>query len=233
MDLEGATLQQAMLAVLRTNPQAFGSGNINLLQQGAVLRAPANSELTRLDPAAAEAMVRLQTEQWRSGNMPPVAAPAPALATIPAATAPPIPVQAAEAPAPARLEIAPAVDSAVGQAGGGAGQGAGGAADSARAAADQVATRYTEFQQMQQRIAELEQAQQAQQRLIELQNRQLAAQRPQTAGMWPWLIALLAIAAAMGAMWRARAPQRPGRVAKALATRVRNADSTGSSKAVD
>ena len=73
----GATPPQAMLALLRTNPHAFGSGNINLLRRGAVLRAPAPAELTRLDARAAEAMVRLQIQQWRSGTMPPVAPLAP------------------------------------------------------------------------------------------------------------------------------------------------------------
>ncbi len=228
MGIEGATLPQSMLAVLRTNPQAFGAGNINLLHQGVVLRKPAASELTRLDPAAAEALVRLQTEQWRGGELPPVVAPA-ALSQVAAAAAAPIPV-AAEGVAPARLEIAPA--GAEGSEGAGQSGSATGSnlAQRERAAADLVAARYTEFQQMQQRIAELEQTQKAQQRLLELKDRQLAAQRPQTAGAWPWLIALIAVAAALASLWRSRGPQRPGRVATALAARVHGAGDTGAEK---
>lgn len=228
MGINGATLPQAMLAVLRTNPQAFGAGNINLLQQGVVLRAPAASELTRLDPAAAEAMVRLQTEQWRSGDLPPVAAPVQSAVTAAPADTVPVPVAAQSAP---RLEIAPATSEDARQPGSGAGSKTGGVADPERAAADLVAARYTEFQQMQQRIAELEQTQQAQQRLLELKDRQLAAQRPQTAGIWPWLVALLAVAAALAMAWRPRGPRQPGRIAKALAARVRTDRSNGVPKA--
>ncbi len=222
MDITGATSQQAMLALLRTNPQAFGSGNINLLREGAVLRAPSATELTRLDPAAAEAMVRLQIQQWRSGEMPPVApaapAAAPAVANAPAGASEP-----ADAPkvAPARLEIAPATEANARQVATGAGQSAGQDATAReRAAADLVAARYTEFQQMQQRIAELEQTQKAQQRLLELKDRQLAAQRPQTAGLWPWLVAALAVLVALGALWRSRRAEKPGRVARRLSSMV-------------
>ena len=229
MQINGATLPQSMLAVLRTNPQAFGAGNINLLQQGAVLRKPAASELSRLDPRAAEALVRLQTEQWRSGDLPPVAPP-----LLPQATATevaPIPVAPEGGVAPARLEIAPASAAGQGQSPSGTGSNV---AERERAAADVVAARYTEFQQMQQRIAELEHAQQAQQRLLALKDRQLAAQRPQTAAVWPWLIALLAVAAALATLWRSHGAQRPGHVAKALARRVRggtNAAETGTADA--
>jgi pilus assembly protein FimV len=233
MDFRDATPQQAMLALLRTNPQAFGSGNINLLRQGAVLQRPSSAELDRLDQAAAEAMVQLQIQQWRSGEMPPV---------VPEATAQPTPAVAAESAAqaridapkvaPARLEIAPATEADAVQAATGAGQAAGRDATAReRAAADLVATRYTEFQQMQQRIAELEQAQKAQQRLLELKDRQLAAQRPQSAGIWPWLIAALAVLIAAGTVWHRRRAEKPGRVARRLASMVgaRRHEATSSS----
>ena len=218
MPLAGVTPPQAMLALLRTNPHAFGSGNINLLQRGAVLRVPAPAELTRLDAVAAETMVRLQIQQWRSGDMPPVES----------VEAPPGSVDRLSSSrptvrvAPARLELAPSADAAALASGSGSTrQGDGTAADRERAAADLVATRYTEFQQMQQRIAELEQAQKAQQRLIELKNRQLAAQQPRSAGMWPWLIAALALGMAVAAFWRRARPGSPGRVARRLSAMVR------------
>ena len=218
MPLAGATPPQAMLALLRTNPHAFGSGNINLLRRGAVLHVPAPAELTRLDATAAEAMVRLQIQQWRSGTMPPVAPVEP-----PAGLGHPNP-EPIHGPriAPARLELAPPADAVPLASGSGSDPAGGGTAvERERAAADLVAARYTEFQQMQQRIADLEQAQKAQQRLIELKDRQLAAQRPQAAGAWPWLVAALAVAMAAAAAWRRSAPKPPGRVAVRLAAMVR------------
>lgn len=223
MPLAGATPPQAMLALLRTNPHAFGSGNINLLRRGAVLRAPAPAELTRLDAVAAETMVRLQIQQWRSGDMPPVES-----VEAPPGSADRLPSSRPVRVAPARLELAPSADAAALASGSGsAPQRDGTAADRERAAADLVAARYTEFQQMQQRITELEQAQKAQQRLIELKNRQLAAQQPQSAGMWPWLVAALGLAMAAAAFWRRARPGPPGRVARRLSAMVQgpNAES--------
>jgi pilus assembly protein FimV len=220
MPLAGATPPQAMLALLRTNPHAFGSGNINLLRRGAVLRAPPPAELTRLDAVAAEAMVRLQIHQWRSGDVPPVESVEP-----PPASVDRLPSSRPVRVAPARLELAPPADAAALAPGSGSTrQKDGTAADRERAAADLVAARYTELQQMQQRIADLEQAQKAQQRLIELKDRQLAAQQPRSAGMWPWLVAALGLAMAAAAFWRRARPGRPGRIARRLSAMVRGPD---------
>ncbi len=216
MRIEGASLHQAMLAVLRTNPQAFAGGNIHRLQHGAVLRAPSPDELVRFDAASAEAVVRLQTEQWRVGA---------GAQAVPAMLAPlvqPASPAALRAPAAtgARLEIASVQPDGAGPGAAGAPGRFGDPVDRERAAADLVAARYTEFQQMQQRIADLEQAQQAQARLLLLKDRQLAAQRPQVAGMWPWLAASLALGAMLAAALRPRGPRRPGRIARALGARV-------------
>ncbi len=56
---------QAMLALLRTNPDAFMRDNINRLQRGAVLRIPDREEFTRLAAADAAAEVREQMALWR------------------------------------------------------------------------------------------------------------------------------------------------------------------------
>lgn len=228
MRIEGATLPQAMLAVLRANPQAFGAGNIHRLQHGAVLRAPAASELTRFDPASAEAVVRLQTAQWQGGDVSAIAIP-PALQPL-VGPAAPVPLSSATH-ASARLEIASTEPEATGVGTGGTGDAGGDPVASQRAAADLVAARYTEFQQMQQRIAELEQAQQAQQRLLLLKDRQLAAQRPQAVGMWPWLLGSLVLGVVLAGALGSRGPARPGRIAKALAARVRSAPATRASAA--
>src|SRR3546814_3474196 len=62
------TLNQAMLALLRVNPDAFIAGNINLLRRGAILRAPQPAELSWYDAAEAAAMVHEQIRNWREGR---------------------------------------------------------------------------------------------------------------------------------------------------------------------
>jgi pilus assembly protein FimV len=61
----GATSEQAMVAIYRTNPQAF-EGSMNDLRAGAVLRVPDAAVQTAESPAAAAAEVRRQGQIWRS-----------------------------------------------------------------------------------------------------------------------------------------------------------------------
>jgi pilus assembly protein FimV len=65
---EGVSVNQAMLALLRTNPDAFIDDNINRLRRGAVLRIPDRDEMTALSAAAATAEVRAQMERWRAAR---------------------------------------------------------------------------------------------------------------------------------------------------------------------
>lgn len=222
MGFDGSTEAQAMAALLRTNPAAFSKGNINQLQRGAILLRPSRAELTRLSPAQAEALVRLQIEQWRSGNIPdpPVAAAAPPAAPA-ALTAAPLSDGGNQAVAPARLEIAPA-SSGQAQSPGSAGGASGASSAQQRQveAANRTVTRYTEFQEMQARIADLEAVQREQQRLLELKDRQLAAQPRQAWGWAPWLIAGLALVVSAIALLRGRRPERPGKVASTLSANV-------------
>ena len=57
-------MAQVMLAFQRTNPNAFGDGNINNLKVGAVLRAPSASEIDALSQQAAYAEVLTQNGLW-------------------------------------------------------------------------------------------------------------------------------------------------------------------------
>ncbi|MBW3551629.1 MAG: hypothetical protein KY442_12820, partial [Proteobacteria bacterium] len=66
----GYSLDQAMIALLRSNPQAFIDGNINLLKAGAVLRIPAAAEVGDVGAAEALALVRSQVQQWREASLP-------------------------------------------------------------------------------------------------------------------------------------------------------------------
>lgn len=64
------TLNQAMLALLRENPNAFINNNINRLRQGAVLRSPSQRALSAYGASQAAAIVRAQAAQWRQASMP-------------------------------------------------------------------------------------------------------------------------------------------------------------------
>lgn len=60
-----ATVQQAIIAIHRLNPDAFIDGNINLLRKGAVLRMPDASEFGATDHRQAVQIVAAQTQEWR------------------------------------------------------------------------------------------------------------------------------------------------------------------------
>ena len=75
------SINQAMLAIQRLNPDAFGGNNINRLLQGAILRLPAEREMARISQrqAMVEAMRQAQAyEAMRAGlpfdDSPPVLA---------------------------------------------------------------------------------------------------------------------------------------------------------------
>ncbi|MCP5141298.1 MAG: hypothetical protein H6980_02955 [Gammaproteobacteria bacterium] len=61
----GASPQQMMLALLRTNPDAFPDGNINSMKTGAVLRVPSVAEATRLSRDEAIRGVKDQNTEWQ------------------------------------------------------------------------------------------------------------------------------------------------------------------------
>jgi len=180
----GVSANQMMLALLRTNPEAFIGGNVNLLRAGAVLRMPAEEEARRLSVADASAEVRAQVARWRE-----MAAPRPqpgesALAQAgatgdgeggDAAQAPPSPGPVADA----RLEIAPPASADGRQAGTRSGITAGGEGEMLRQELQEtretLAARDAEVDELKARLAELEQLQQQQQQLIELKDSELAA----------------------------------------------------------
>jgi FimV-like protein len=65
------TLDQMMLAILRSNPQAFIENNINGLKSGVDLRMPRAVEMSRLTPQKARATVRQQYVEWRNRSSQP------------------------------------------------------------------------------------------------------------------------------------------------------------------
>ena len=64
--LDGATLDQTMMALYKANPDAFASGSINRLAAGAELSKPSQALLRSISPAEANQFVADANEQWRS-----------------------------------------------------------------------------------------------------------------------------------------------------------------------
>ncbi|MDM7556069.1 FimV/HubP family polar landmark protein [Xanthomonas fragariae] len=219
----GHSLDQTMLALLRTNPDAFINANINRLKQGAVLRTPQEDALAQVGAAEAAVMVREQATQWRQARSAipqPVEAGAAAAATpIPAALASPT-----AAGAGARLEIAPAVASQTNKAGATSGTSAEGkgemvANQQLQQAKEDIATRDAELQDLRTRVADLEKLKQQQQALIAMKDTDLvAAQKrlsetpaaaPQGAGFPLWLIGGLVLIVAAVVAWLAARRRKP------------------------
>jgi FimV-like protein len=63
---DGVTMNQMMIALFQSNPQAF-SNNINVLRQGAILHIPDENELRLQSPEIATAEVVRQTKAWQTG----------------------------------------------------------------------------------------------------------------------------------------------------------------------
>ncbi|MGO1892500.1 MAG: FimV/HubP family polar landmark protein [Luteimonas sp.] len=175
---------QMMLALLRTNPQAFIGGNINLVRAGAVLRMPEQDEARRLSAAEASAEVRTQVARWREMSAPQPQPTDTAVAQADSAEdaegdevaqAP----QALGPSADARLEIAPPTSSDGQQAGTRSGISAGGEGEmlqqELQETRESLAARDAEVDELKARLAELEDIQSQQQQLITLKDSELAA----------------------------------------------------------
>ena len=70
---QGVSEHQMMLALLRKNPQAFPSGNINNLKAGTLMDIPSAAEAQQLSHREAVAEVARQTQMWREGRRTPAA----------------------------------------------------------------------------------------------------------------------------------------------------------------
>ena len=62
---EGVSLDQAMVAIYRANPQAF-IGNMNLVREGATLAIPDRGAMAAIEPAEAVRELRIQTSSFAS-----------------------------------------------------------------------------------------------------------------------------------------------------------------------
>jgi len=64
--LDGASLDQTMMALFKANPDAFASGSINRLEAGAELSKPSQALLRSISPAEANQFVAESNAQWQS-----------------------------------------------------------------------------------------------------------------------------------------------------------------------
>jgi pilus assembly protein FimV len=86
----GYSINQAMIAIQRENPNAFIRGNINSLKRGAILRLPDTAVMGDLSVREAIQETARQEEEFRGRRAAPVEAPeAPALADVAVETEPP------------------------------------------------------------------------------------------------------------------------------------------------
>ncbi|MGH8040094.1 MAG: type IV pilus assembly protein FimV [Stenotrophomonas sp.] len=237
---QGLSRDQAMIALLRANPDAFIRGNVNLLKQGAVLRAPGGDAAGPIDPNEAAAIVREHAAQWRQARS---AIPQPVSSGVAAAPSAPAPAPAsAPAASGGRLEIAPAVAATDNNAGTTTGTAAGSEGDmlgneQLRQAKEDVATRDAEIQELRNRVDELEKLKQQQASLIAMKDSDLAAAqqrlgeapaaREAGGGGWVWLgLGVLLLVVAGWALARRRKPsplpplRREGLDAASLAAAV-------------
>ena len=185
LGVEGYSLNQTMLALLRANPDAFIDGNINLVREGAVLRIPGRDVLAELTPSEANAVVRAQVRSWRERSAPPVVAAdavADGAASDNAGTRDADPAASsdgASAAADARLEIVPPAGEDGQAPGSRSGLSAGGEGDmlrnDLRQAKEDLAARDAEVEELRARLAEVEELQRKQAQLIDLKDSELAS----------------------------------------------------------
>lgn len=69
--LDGATLDQTMMALYKANPDAFASGSINRLAAGVELNKPSQALLRSISPVEANQFVAEANEQWRQEHSDP------------------------------------------------------------------------------------------------------------------------------------------------------------------
>jgi pilus assembly protein FimV len=62
---QSITVEQMMIAMLRSNPESFIGENINGLKRGYILRVPDYNEIVSINPQDARALVREQAALWR------------------------------------------------------------------------------------------------------------------------------------------------------------------------
>lgn len=174
---EGVTLEQMLIGLYRSNPDAFINKNLNLVKSGRILRVPEREELAAVPQQEALKEYRTQVADWNSYRRQ-LADAAPA---------------APESRAAASGKITPRVeDKATGEGvkdvvrlskgeppGAAAGKDKTGGAERVRALEEEVVARDKALKEANERIAQLEKTIGDQQRLLELKSAGMAAAQQQ------------------------------------------------------
>lgn len=64
--VEGVSLDQMLLGIYRSNPNAFAGSNMNRLKTGTILRLPSEETVAKVSPQAAARAVKTHTENWQA-----------------------------------------------------------------------------------------------------------------------------------------------------------------------
>lgn len=180
---DSVSVNQMMLALLKSNPGSFYKDNINALKRGAVLRIPSADEISATGSTReAAAAVRSQIDEWRGGVS---SAPTLVADTVPAASTPAKTSKPATAPASGeRLALVPPREGKAGQnaadrPSGGTTGGSGDVATKAELARvkEALTSREQETGELKSRLKDLEDIKGKNDKLITLQNTELAELR--------------------------------------------------------
>ncbi len=168
------SVQRMMVALLRANPEAFISGNMNLVRRGAVMRLSTQEELNALDQGSAVAEVQQQNQRWEELRQGAASAPAAEPLNPPAAEAAP---GASAAAAEARLElVAPEAEGATDQGTAAPAPGSAQAAASGPALAEEeLTTSEQEKSELRAKLTEADQIIDLLQRQVQIKDEELAA----------------------------------------------------------
>lgn len=66
MQLEGYSLDQMLVALYRSNPEAFDGDNMNRLKVGQIIKAPTYDDVSAVTPQEATQEIRVQTSDWNA-----------------------------------------------------------------------------------------------------------------------------------------------------------------------
>ncbi|MGP9831256.1 FimV/HubP family polar landmark protein [Marinobacter sp. NSM] len=169
------SMQQVMLALQDQNPNAFIGGNINRLKRGEVLRVPTTEQIRSRSQAEANRVVAQQNEAFQSRTVD-------ATRTAEAESAP-APTQAGAAGDELRLLVADGESRDVTEGGSAGGDGdlPGGSDVGSAVAMEELEATRRENEELNSRLADLQDQVSTLQRLLELKNSQLADLQGMTA----------------------------------------------------
>jgi len=174
-ELRPSNTEKMIVALYRTNPEAFFDQNVNALKRGAVLRVPSQAEMDAISVVDAQSALRSDNARWNEYRQS-KAANVPKLAELSAPTE--VPAEAPSTPQ-SRLELVPPKSGDEGSADRPGNTSAAAAADAAKVAAELNRTREEltaatqESAEFRSRVSELEKINVQREQVIALQNQQL------------------------------------------------------------